>query len=37
MLPLRLPADVVGEPPPAEPPNHTLELPERGPEITEIQ
>jgi hypothetical protein len=37
MLPLRLPVDVVGEPPPAEPPNHSLELPERGPEITEIQ
>jgi hypothetical protein len=37
MLPLRLPADVVGEPPPDEPPTHTLELPERGPEITEIQ
>jgi hypothetical protein len=36
MLPLRLPADVVGEPPP-EPPDHTIQLPERGPEITEIQ
>jgi hypothetical protein len=36
MLPLRLPVDAAPELPP-EPPNHTLELPERGPEITEIQ
>jgi hypothetical protein len=37
MLPLRLPPDVAAASPVPEPPDRSLELPERGPEITEIQ
>jgi hypothetical protein len=37
MLPLRLPRDEAGEVPSPEAERPTLELPERGPEITEIQ
>jgi hypothetical protein len=37
MLPLHLPRDAQEVPPPPEPPDRSLQLPERGPEITEIQ
>jgi hypothetical protein len=37
MLPLRLPPDVGAAPAVPEPPDRSLELPVRGPEITEIQ
>ena len=37
MLPLHLPRDAREVPPPPEPPDRSLQLPVRGPEITEIQ
>jgi hypothetical protein len=37
MLPLHLPRDAREVPPPPEAPDHSLHLPVRGPEITEIQ
>jgi Protein of unknown function (DUF3710) len=37
MLPLHLPRDAHEVPPPPPPPDRSLQLPERGPEITEIQ
>jgi hypothetical protein len=37
MLPLHLPRDAFDGPPPPEEADHSLQLPERGPEITEIQ
>jgi hypothetical protein len=37
MLPLHLPRDAHELPPPPAAPDHSLQLPERGPEITEIQ
>lgn len=37
MLPLHLPRDARDVPPPPEAPDRSLQLPERGPEITEIQ
>jgi hypothetical protein len=37
MLPLHLPRDARELPPPPPPPDRTLQLPVRGPEITEIQ
>jgi hypothetical protein len=36
MIPLHLPREAM-EPPPDQQPDRSLQLPERGPEITEIQ